>query len=283
MGEGRAIDAHTHFWNPGRARPSWLGPSERKIDARFEPDVLEPELARNDVSSAIVVQSDRSDADTDYALALAEETEWIGAVVAWADLRSVSRTRSRLAQLAEAQKIRGVGDPLSDDASPGWLVNRETLRSVELVQQNGLVLEVAPVFPAQLRDVGEVAATFPQLTVVVDHLGKPPVGTSAMKQWSNDLRAAAEHPNVYAKVSGLTTTVSDTRWSDETFAPAIRDAVRAFGPMRLMAGSDWPVCLLNGSYDRVWRTTKRLIHDVLPGFEQLVMGATASRVFGLAT
>lgn len=276
------IDGHQHFWEPGEQRPRWIGADLALLDDRFAPDVLEPLLSRNGIASSIAVQADRSVQDSDYLLSVAAEVDWVSAVVVWLDLRSVHRSRQQLAQLSGHSKLRGVREPLSEASAPGWLRRSETLRSIELVEDRGLLLEVAPVFPEQLLDIVAIAARFPHLTIVVDHLGKPPLGTSAMRTWESQLQMLGEHPNVNAKISGLNTVVQDSRWSAATLAPALEAAARAFDPTRLMAGSDWPVCLLNGSYSKVWETTKQLVQCIFHGSEHLVMGETARRVYQLA-
>jgi len=263
--------------------PRWINSDLSTLDHSFTPDELEPLLARNGVASSVAVQADRSDEDTDYLLSVAERTSSVGAVVVWIDLRSARRSREQLTRLAGRSKLRGVREPLADELDSGWLRDSETLRSIELVENSGLVLEVAPVFPDQLLDVADLAEHFPHLTIVVDHLGKPPLDTPAMQLWERQLRMLGEHPNIHAKISGLNTAVQGGRWSEVTLAPAFEAAARAFDPARLMVGSDWPVCLLNGTYDRVWRATRQLVRRVFGGSEDLLMGGTARRVYQIGS
>lgn len=277
-----AIDGHQHFWDAAARRPRWVSRDLEELDATFLADDLAPLLFRNRIAGSIAVQADRTDEESEFLLSVAEETSWVEAVVVWLDLRSSRQSRAQLARLAGHPKLRGVREPLSDRECPGWLLQPETLRSIELVEERGLVLEIAAIFPAQFSEIGYLAARFPRLTIIVDHLGKPPVGTDAMGAWAHGLSAVAEHPNVHAKISGLTTTVRGRKWTATTFASAVEAAARVFAPDRLIAGSDWPVCLLNGTYDQVWKTTERLARRVFPGCEELVLGATARRVYRLA-
>src|SRR5581483_3184630 len=120
---------------------------------------------------------------------------------------------------------------------------------------------------------------FPSLSIVVDHLGKPPLGSGSLDDWTSRLRACAERPNVHAKLSGLNTTLERSDWDADDFAPAASVALELFGPERLMCGSDWPVALLNGDYDRVWHATRRLVELLAPGHEAALLGGNAARLY----
>ena len=138
------------------------------------------------------------------------------------------------------------------------------LESLALVAEHGLVLELPVVFPRHLDDVPELARSFPSLTIVIDHLGKPPLGTAEMARWGVGIRAAADSPNVAAKISGLNTALRRPDWDADDLREAVTVAVECFGPERLLCGSDWPVALLNGSYARVWDETVHVVQAVAP-------------------
>jgi L-fuconolactonase len=149
-----------------------------------------------------------------------------------------------------------------------------------MLEEAGLVLELPAVFPDHLGDVSELARRHPGLPIVVDHLGKPPLGTPEMCRWEELLRAAAEQPNVRAKVSGLNT-VAPRDWSAVDLEPAVAVAVEAFGAKRLMCGSDWPVALLNGNYARVWRETTEAIERVAGLAADEILDTTATALYRL--
>jgi L-fuconolactonase len=147
------------------------------------------------------------------------------------------------------------------------------------LEERELILEIPAEFPHHLADVPELARRFPEMTIVIDHLAKPPIGGAAMVNWAEQLHAAAAAPNVTAKVSGLNTAVKRRDWNRQDFEPAIRIAVDAFGPRRLIWGSDWPVSLLNGTYDAVWRETLAALETVTPYDADGILSANARRLY----
>ena len=150
-----------------------------------------------------------------------------------------------------------------------------------MLEERGLILEVPVVFPRQFDDVAALAERFPRLSIVIDHLGKPPIGSPEMRLWAADLGAASEHPNVFAKVSGLNTALARADWSVADLRPSVEVALDCFGPERLMCGSDWPVALLNGDYDRAWGLTSAVLAEAAPADCDLLLGGNARRVYRL--
>jgi L-fuconolactonase len=136
------------------------------------------------------------------------------------------------------------------------------------------------VFPRHLVHVPRLAEEHPGLKIVIDHLGKPPIASGAVEEWARQLTVAAAHPNVYAKVSGLNTLVS-AEWSADDLRPCVGLAVDAFGPDRLMFGSDWPVCLMADDYSRVWNETVGVLEGVSAAARDSVLGGTAVEVYRL--
>jgi L-fuconolactonase len=206
---------------------------------------------------------------------------WIGGVVAWIDLRSPERTRARLAELSRRPKLRGFRHLIHAERDPHWILRDDVLASLELLEQQGSLLELPCVFPRHLGDVPELASRFPGMTFVIDHLAKPPLRTAAMAAWAGELRAAASHANVVAKISGLNTVLADDGWKAQDLREAVAVAVAAFGADRLVCGSDWPVALLNGDYAKVWRETVRVIDDVAPQDAARILALSALRLYEL--
>jgi L-fuconolactonase len=277
-----AIDAHQHFWNPQRVPLPWLRAEHASIARAFEPAELEPQLAPANVSATILVQSACVDEDTELMLEHAARYDWIAAVVAWLPLEDPRRANGRLDELRRRPKVRGVRHLIHDQPDPHWVLRPAVLESLALVEAAGLVLELPAVFPRHLEDVPGLALRFPSLPIVIDHLGKPPIGRNDFSAWAKQLETASKHPNVSAKISGLNTAVDRAEWSADDLEPAIDVALRAFGPDRLMCGSDWPVSLLNrGEYEQVWAETRRALEVVAPGDTATLLHATARRLYRL--
>jgi L-fuconolactonase len=247
----------------------------------FEPAELAPLLERAGVSRTVLVQAANADLDTDYMFELAAEHAWIAGVIAWIDLRSPERAAQRLDELAGRPKLRGIRHLIHDEPDPHWILQDEVLESLVLLEERGLILELPCVFPRQLGDVPELASGFPGLAIVIDHLGKPPLGTDEMPRWAAALRAAAAHSNVAAKISGLNTMLPTRHWTAGDLRAAVDAAIDAFGAARLMCGSDWPVALLNGDYEQVWRETVRVIQLVAPDDAEQLLSGTALRLYDL--
>jgi L-fuconolactonase len=276
----RAVDGHQHFWDPARVPLPWLRPEHEPIARAFAPADLDALRPVAGVGRTVLVQSACLDEDTDAMFAHARRHEWIGAVVAWLPLESRERTAERLDELVNEPKLRGVRHLIHDEDDPHWILRPNVLDSLALVADCRLVLELPAVFPRHLRDVPELARTFPALVIVIDHLGKPPLDGD-LATWATELERAAEEPNVAAKISGLNTATARSDWTAADLVPAIRIAVAAFGPDRLLCGSDWPVALLNGDYARVWRETRRALDEVAPGDLERLLSGTASQLYRL--
>jgi L-fuconolactonase len=275
------VDAHVHLWDAAHTPQPWMTPAEDAIARVFGPNDLKPLLDRNGVDAVVLVQGACLDSDTDYLCAEAERHEWIAAVTAWLRLDDPATADTRLAELLERPKVRGVRHLVHTEDDRHWIVRESVLRSLALLEEAGVVLEVPVVWPHHFDDVPTLAERFPALTIVIDHLGKPPLDAE-LDAWQERLVRCAAAPNVVAKLSGLNTATQRSDWDADTFLPASRAAFEAFGPGRLLVGSDWPVALLNGDYDRVWQEMRKLVAILAPGDEDALLGGTAARVYGIA-
>jgi L-fuconolactonase len=255
------IDTHQHFWNLRREPMPWMRADHATIARDFEPADLRPLLDACGIDRTVLVQSACTDGDTDAMFAQAAEHDWIAAVTAWVDLLSPASAAARLDVLALQPALRGIRHLIHEEPDPHWILQDAVFESLAALEERGLVLELPCVFPRHLGDLPELAQRFPRLTIVIDHLAKPPLGTRRMDEWAAMLRRAAELPNVCAKVSGLNTMLPDA-WAASDLLPAVEVAVESFGPDRLMCGSDWPVSLLNGDYQTVWQATRGAITQV---------------------
>jgi len=278
-----AIDTHHHFWNPARVPQSWMTDEHASINRTFEPGDLEPLVRSAGVTQTVLVQSAARDDDTDYMFEVAGDVPWVGGIVAWCRLDDVEVARARLEALLSRPKLRGIRHLIHQEPDPHWILQPHVQPALALLGDMGLVLELPAVFPNHLSDVPELADRHPELRIVIDHLGKPPLGTAHMGTWAELLRAAAEKPNVHAKISGLNTAAPSRDWTARDLEPSVRVAVDAFGTHRLVCGSDWPVALLNGTYDRVWRETVAAIESVAGVDTDRVLTASATTLYRLDT
>jgi L-fucono-1,5-lactonase len=277
-----AIDAHQHFWSRSPGNYTWIGPELKVLDADYTPAELEPQLADARVCATIVVQADNTRTDTAAMLHAARRWPWIEAVVGWVPLGDPAGTARELAQLAMDPVLRGVRHIVHQEADEGWLLRAPVLRSLELVAEAGLVFEIPCEFPRHLRDVAQLADAVPGLRIVVDHLGMPPGGERWREaRWARELRAAAAVPHVCAKLSGLGRPASADPHPESAIARWTEVALDAFGPERLMAGSDWPVSLLSDGYIQTWRRLRAALAPYGEIVGRQVLADTAARLYGV--
>jgi L-fuconolactonase len=171
---------------------------------------------------------------------------------------------------------------IHEEQDPDWLLQDMVIEGLKLLAERDLVFEVVAVFPNHLKHVPAVAEKVPNLRLVIDHLAKPPIKDKVMGDWAEQFAAAAEYPNVYAKISGLNTAADWESWTAADLGPYVDFAFEKFGADRLMFGSDWPVCVLAGDYAKVWTET----NHALAGYSQdeidAVLGGTAEKFYRLA-
>ena len=276
------VDAHVHLWDAAHTPQPWMTAEHQAIARPFGPSDLRPLLDRNGIDAVVLVQGACLDSDTDYLLSEADEHEWIAAVTAWLPLDDPRRARDRLDDLEQRSTFRAVRHLIHNETDPHWILGRSVLECLELLEDRRVVLELPVVFPRHLDDVPILAERFPELPVVIDHLGKPPIARAEMQEWERSLRAAAAYPTVSAKLSGLNTAVDRPDWVADDFVSACHIALDCFGPQRLMCGSDWPVLLLNGDYDRVWDAMRKVVEVAAGPDAAALLGENAARVYCFA-
>lgn len=276
------IDTHQHFWNLEKVEYPWLAPASGPLYRTYEPGELAPQLAATGIDKTVLVQSANSYADTDSMLAHADANDWIGAVIGWVPLLEPDEAARALDCYGKHPKFRGMRHLIHDEPDPDWVLQEAVIESLRLLAERGMIFEVVAVFPNHLKHVPTLAERVPGLTMVIDHLAKPPIKAGEIEPWASQIAAAARCPNVYAKVSGLNTAADWATWSAADLRPYVDLAVRAFGADRLMFGSDWPVCVLAGDYARVWAETNRVLEGRPPAEVDAILGGTAARLYRIA-
>lgn len=276
------VDAHQHVWDPARARYDWLGPEMAPIDGAMGFEDVRPALEAAGVTATVLVQAADNDGDTDHMLATAAAHPEVVAVVAWVPLDDPGRTRVRLAELADDPHVVGVRTLLHEIPDPEWILRPAVTRGLELVAEAGLTFDLVTSSPQALALVPELTARHPELRLVIDHLGKPPVGGGSEEHavWRKLIATAAHHPLVHAKLSGLYSASGPLdAWKTAQVRPFVEDALELFGPERLMYGGDWPVSVLAGGYGRAWETYGELLAPLSPHDRAAVLGGTAARFY----
>jgi len=243
------IDSHQHFWTMARGDYGWMGPHVAPLLRDFTPGDLAPLMARTGITRTIAVQAADSEAETEFLLQLAEQTEFIAGVVGWLDMDS-DVFPERLDHLGRAPRFVGLRPMLQDLPDDRFVLRPRVLRHLGLMADRGLALDVL-IFPRHLPHVREALALTPGLRAVIDHMAKPEIAAGTLDPWREGIAAVAALPDVSCKLSGLVTEAPAGSWTPDHLRPYVDHVVDCFGPDRLMFGSDWPVCTLAASYAEV--------------------------------
>jgi L-fuconolactonase len=277
----RVIDAHVHFWDPARLDYPWLA----DLDALRRPyrpvDLVD--AAGPVLDGAVFVEAgcraDLAIEELAWVAGLADRWPWIRGIIAHAPLELGAAAARHVTQLAEHPLVKGVRRNIQDEA-PGFSTDAAFIDGVQLLARHDLTFDLC-VRHHQLTEVTDLVARVPEVTFVLDHLGKPPASARALDPWRARLDRLAELPNVVCKLSGLATEADWARWNDDDVQPFLRHALAHFGPERCMYGGDWPVATLATSYQRWLAVVLAAIAHLPEPARDAVLHGTARRIYRL--
>ena len=273
------IDAHQHFWRVARGDYGWLTPQAHPLICRdFGPDDLRPLLGGAEVERTVLVQAAPTVAETEFLLSLATATPFVAGVVGWVDFeaRDAASTIERLARDPALVGLRPMLQDLADDA---WILRPSLQPALDAMAAVGLRFD-ALVTPRHLPHLGRFLAGRPDLKVVIDHGAKPDIAGGRVDGWADAMRAIGRDTGALCKLSGLVTEAGQS-WTAEQLRPFVGVLVEAFGPGRLMWGSDWPVVNEAGGY-AAWRAAAEALTDALSTQDRaLIFGGTAAAFYGI--
>jgi len=274
------VDAHHHLWDLSVRDQDWItDPPMGAIRRSFlEPDFV---AAAPDVSASVLVQTVCVPEETPEFLAVAASSDVVAAVVGWTDLTSAA-VGDALAELVDGPNgawLRGIRHQVQGEPDPEWLCRKDVWHGLAQVGAHGLVYELLTL-PHQLPAARRTVAALPQVEFVVDHCSKPAIGSDP-GEWAELVRSLAAHENVTCKLSGLVTEADWKSWDVADLRPYFEVVLDAFGPERLMFGSDWPVCLLAATYEEWLGAAQELVSELSPGEQASIFEGTARRVYAL--
>ncbi|MFF5212993.1 amidohydrolase family protein [Streptosporangium sp. NPDC000396] len=281
--ERQIIDTHHHVWDLAVRPQEWIiGETLAPLARSFSAGDLEPEARAAGVTATVVVQTVCVPEETPELLALAADSDLIAGVVGWTDLTApdIADTLAALREEPGGEHLVAIRHQVQEERDPWWLLRQDVRRGLLAVAAAGLAYDLV-VKPHQLPAAITAAAGLTGLTFVLDHLGKPPVATGALTPWADDLRRLAALPNTVCKLSGLVTEATPRTWRIGDLRPYADTALEAFGPQRLMFGSDWPVSTLEAGYEDVVRIADRLTQALSPDEKDAVFRRNAARVYAL--
>jgi L-fuconolactonase len=273
------IDSHQHFWRYDPVRDAWITDAMAVLQRDFLPAHLAGELAANGMDASIAVQADQSETETMFLLDLAEANNQIVGVVGWIDLLS-SRLAERLEHFSRFPKLRGFRHIAQAEPDNRFLARADFVKGVAQLRQFGFTYDIL-VYPKQLPAAIELVTHFPEQHFVIDHCAKPEIKAAKTEPWATQMRKIAQNQNVFCKVSGLVTEADWKAWRADDFKSYLDTVFDAFGPDRLMFGSDWPVCLLAATYRQVKQLIEDYMGDFSPVDKKKVFGGNAARFYNL--
>jgi L-fuconolactonase len=273
------IDAHQHFWIYNKREYGWIDDSMRTLQRDFLPADLKPELKRSGFQGCVAVQARQTLEETRWLLELAEHAPFILGVVGWADLRS-PRVRFELDSFAGKSKLVGIRHIVQSEPDERFLLQPEFLCGIAMLEEFDLGYDIL-IYPRHLPVAAEFVARFPRQRFVLDHMAKPPIKSGVLDAWARGIRKLAAFPNVYCKMSGLVTEADWQAWKPEDIRPYLDIVFECFGPSRLLAGSDWPVCTVAAPYARVMDLVKDYLGKYTANERDAVLGGTAAAFWRL--
>src|SRR6185369_7556062 len=264
----------------GRFDYPWMSEDLGVLYRDYLPVDLAPILQQNGVEKTVLVQASNSLAESRWLLELADANSFIAGVVGWVDLRSPD-VEAQLDELSAHPKLKGVRHLVESEPDDDWLLRPAVLSGLQRLAPYGLPYDLL-VHTRHLRHVPEVAESCPDLRLVIDHLAKPPIARNEIKEWAQALKSVASYQNIHCKLSGLVTEANWTLWQTDDLRPFVDCVLEVFGPARLMFGSDYPVCLLAASYDRVLESFQELLKFLSDSDRDKIFSKNASTLYRLS-
>jgi L-fuconolactonase len=275
------IDAHHHFWDVSRYNYKWMTPELSGLPRRAGPEQLQPILTQFGFDRSILVQTLSLAEETRWFLELAAKHSFIASVVGWADLASPS-IGDILDVLAQSPKLVGLRHQVHDEPDVNWLLGKNVQRGLRELSKRKLTFDLL-LRPPHLAPALQIAQTFPELSLVVDHIAKPSIAKKGWDDWAGGIAALGQCPNVWCKLSGMITEADWAHWKAGDLQPYVNYILESFGPERVLFGSDWPVCLLAGSYEQVVDALAQNLASLTHEERNKIFGSNAVEFYGLKT
>ena len=273
------IDAHHHLWQYDQENYGWIDQSMGVLRHDFLPPDLDKELRTAVIDGAVAVQAQQTLSETAWLLSLANQFPFIRGVVGWAPIASEDFS-THLDHLQSYRKLKGLRHIIQSEPDDNFILNASFNRGITRLKDTDLAYDIL-IFEKHLPAAIQFVDRHPQQKFVLDHVAKPKIRERVMDPWRRNIAELAKRENVYCKISGMATEADWSSWSQQDLWPYLEVVLEAFGPQRLMAGSDWPVCLLATSYAGWFETLNAFLEKLALAERERILGGTASEVYGL--
>jgi L-fuconolactonase len=274
------IDSHQHFWKYDPIKHSWINDEMKVIQKDFLPSDLEPILLKHKFDGCVAVQADQSEAETDFLIDLAEKNDFIKGVVGWVDLMA-DDVYDRLEHYAQFKKVKGFRHIVQGETDPDFMLRPKFKAGITELGAYDFTYDIL-IYHYQLDQALRFVKLFPEQKFILDHIAKPDIKSGEYATWQTEIKKLALNQNVYCKVSGMVTEGEWTGWKPSDFKVYLDTVLKAFGPERLMFGSDWPVCLVAAQYDEMLQIVTDYIGSLTHLEQRKIMGETAKKIYNLS-
>ena len=273
------IDTHHHYWNYNPIDFDWIDDDMAAIRRSFLPEDLKSALKDTGVTGVVSVQARQCLEETDWLLQLAADNEFMKGIVGWLPLAS-DNIEELLAKYSPNRWLKAVRHVVQGEPDPEFIFGKSFNRGISLLKNYGLVYDIL-IFEYQLANTIRFVDQHPDQQFVLDHIAKPRIKTNELEPWAKNIRDLAKRENVSCKISGMVTEADFKSWTEEQLKPYLEVVLEAFGPERLLYGSDWPVCLVATEYANWLNLVKRNMAQLSANEQQLIFCKNAQAVYQL--
>ena len=273
------IDSHHHFWKYDPVEYDWIDDSMKKIRADFLPDDLKLTIQETNVDGVISVQARQSLEETDWLIGLANQNNFIKGVVGWLPLIQKD-IGGYLEKYSEEKLLKGVRHVIQGEPDPAFMLRKDFNHGITLLKKYSLVYDIL-IVERQLPNTIRFVDQHPDQVFVLDHIAKPLIGKKELSPWKENIQKLARRENVNCKISGMVTEADYQKWTTSQLLPYFEVILEAFGPDRLLFGSDWPVCLVATSYKNWMDLVQKNITSLSETEQLKIMGGNATRLYQL--
>ena len=273
------IDAHHHFWKYDPQTYSWMNDQMEILKKDYLPENLKDNILATDIDGVISVQADQSLRETDDLLTYAEAHNFILGVVGWLPLAD-SNVEKIMESYADQSLLKGIRHVVQDEPNNKFILGKEFNQGVSLIKKFNWVYDIL-IFERQLGPTIQFVDQHPHQVFVLDHIAKPRIGDAMMEPWKSQMYELAKRENVSCKLSGIATEAKWKEWREDDLTPYMEIALDAFGPNRMMFGSDWPVARLAVEYGPWVDLCRRFISSLSVDEQALIEGRVAEKIYGL--
>jgi len=276
------IDCHQHYWHFNLKDYSWMGDNMSVIKRDFLPSDLLPELESINFDGSVAVQARQNLEETQWLLKLADDFPHIKGVVGWLDLQSET-VETDIQEFATHPKAVGVRHVIHDEEDDNFMLRPEFIRGIKLLEKYNLAYDIL-IFPKHLQNTIKFVREFSEnQTFIIDHIAKPFIKDGILSPWKEEITELAKFPNVFCKLSGMVTEADWENWNPEHLKPYLDVVLKAFGTDRVMIGSDWPVCLVAGKYEKVMGVVMDYISKFSETEKAKILGGNAVKAYKIVT